>query len=117
MKFVFKDSLMAIHTPIVKNTDSKYFTVGTPTPPERDRGLVKETTDEHEYVRVFISHDSAVAYRDRYVNGLSIHNWDSLTPLALQMERRNNKIPFIYLEAPVGTDPTFELISIDDFLK
>ena len=99
---------MAIHTSPVKNTDSKYFTVGTPTPPERDRGLVKETTDEH---------DSAVAYRDRYVNGLSIHNWDSLTPLALQMERRNNKIPFIYLEAPVGTDPTFELISIDDFLK
>ena len=108
---------MAIDTSPVKNTDSKYFTVGTPTPPERDRGLVKETTDEHEYVRVFISHDSAVSYRDRYVNGLSIHNWDSLTPLALQMESRNNKIPFIYLEAPAGTDPTFELISIDDFLK
>ena len=102
-----------IHQTPPRNTDSKYYTVGLPSLPEKPRGFV--VRDNH--VWVFRSHESAKKYCDIYEIGLSIHNWDSITELAAQVQEAHNPVPLIRLEPEVDTGAEVQSVSVDDILE
>ncbi|APZ91211.1 hypothetical protein Fuma_00797 [Fuerstiella marisgermanici] len=104
------------HSP-VKDIDGKYFTIGVFTKPEGPPSLITSDIDGKDHVRVFLTQDSATTFTSSSKSGLQLIGWDSLVPLALQMESCSTKIPFIYLEQAGDGVTKFESVSIDDLLK